>query len=365
MKTIAVKLAKRSYQIAIGFGVINKLGKYIQHLKLGEDAFIITNSLIKRRYGRIISSSLNNYVRNFSFKIIADSEKSKSLSNSLGIIQDLARFNQQGRVFVVAFGGGVVGDVGGFVASVYKRGIPYIQAPTTLLACVDSSIGGKTGVDLRFGKNLVGTFYQPRLVLSELSFLKTLSLRQVRAGLAEVIKYAIIKDKDLFGYLEKNYSRLLNLDNSALESVVNICAQIKARIIQQDERENKGLRTILNFGHTLGHAIEAAGDYRKYNHGEAIALGMVLASQLSSRVKLIDLRIVRRIENLIKVVGLPTAIKGLSKKRIIEAYYRDKKFTGARNRFVLIKDIGRTIIKQDLPLNIIKESLNERMNLQT
>lgn len=357
-------MAKRSYQIIIGFGVIKNLGRYIRRLNLGTDAYIITNSLVKKRCGQAILRSLNNSGINSTFNIVADSEKTKSLSTSLGIIQNLARFNQRKRVFVVAFGGGVVGDTSGFIASIYKRGIPYIQIPTTLLACVDSSIGGKTGVDLKFGKNLVGTFYQPRLVLMELSFLGSLSLRQVRAGLAEVIKYAIIKDKNLFEYLEKNYPWILNKDTPALEYIVNCCAKIKAGIIEQDEREEKGIRTVLNFGHTLGHAIEAAARYQKYNHGEAIALGMVLASQISKKTKLINQATLTRIENLIRAIGLPVNISGVSKKRIIMAYYRDKKFIGGLNRFVLIKNIGKTIIKQDLPLSIIKGSLTGRMNPQ-
>jgi len=365
MKTIKVNLAKRSYQIIIGFRVIKNLGRYIHYLNLGTDAYIITNSLIKKRYGRVILKSLDNYAINSTFNIVADSERSKSLSVSLNIIQDLARFDQKKRVFVIAFGGGVVGDISGFIASIYKRGIPYIQIPTTLLACVDSSIGGKTGVDLKFGKNLVGAFYQPRLVLTELSFLESLGLRQVRAGLAEVIKYAIIKDKNLFEYLEKNYYRILNLERPVLEYIVNCCAQIKARIIEQDEREEKGIRTILNFGHTLGHAIEAAAGYKIYNHGEAIALGMIIASHISKKTKLIGQPTLRRIEDLIRVVGLPIFIKGLSLEKILTAYYRDKKFIAGMNRFVLIKDIGKTIIKQNLSEKIVRDSLTERMNPQT
>jgi 3-dehydroquinate synthase len=365
MKTIEVKLGKRSYQIIIGFDVVKNLGKYIRHLGLGEDAYVITNSLIKRRYGKVIAASLDNYGINSRFSIIADSERSKSLSTSLSIIKRLAGFDRKKRVFIVAFGGGVVGDLSGYIASIYKRGIPYIQIPTTLLACVDSSIGGKTGVDLKVGKNLVGAFYQPKLVLSELSFLKSLNLRQVRSGLAEVIKYAIIKNKNLFEYLEKNYPRILKLERSALQHIVGSCCQIKASIIAQDEREEKGLRTILNFGHTLGHAIEAACAYQKYNHGEAVALGMILAGQISQKLNLTNQTTLSRIENLIQAVGLPVFIKGLSLRNILSAYYRDKKFVGGVNKFVLIKDIGRTIIKQNLPIAIITDSLTSRMSLRS
>lgn len=357
MKIIKVKLAKRSYQIIIGFAVIRNLGRYIRRLKLGTDAYIVTNSLIKRRYGLVILKSLKGSGINSTFRVVADSERSKSLNSCLRTIQNLARFDRKRRVFVIALGGGVIGDLSGFVASIYKRGVPYIQIPTTLLSCVDSSIGGKTAVDLEIGKNLVGTFYQPRLVISELSFLKSLSLRQVRSGMAEIIKYAVIKDGRLFKYLENNYTRVLKLERPCLEYIVNCCAQNKARIIEQDEREKKGIRTVLNFGHTLGHAIEAAAAFQKYNHGEAIALGMILASRISKKIGLLKQADLRRIENLIKAVELPVFIRGLSLEKILKAHYRDKKFIGGMNRLVLINRIGETIIKQNLPLGIIKDSL--------
>ncbi|MFH1338677.1 MAG: 3-dehydroquinate synthase [Candidatus Omnitrophota bacterium] len=363
METIEVKLGKRSYRIRTGFGVIKSLGRDIRRHNLGTDAFIITNNRVKQKYAKSLIKPLKESGINCIFKTVADSEKSKSLESCLGVIRELARFDRKRKVFVIAFGGGVIGDLSGFISAIYKRGVPYIQIPTTLLACVDSSIGGKTGVDLKSGKNLVGAFYQPRFVLSELTFLKSLSSRQVRAGLAEVIKYAIIKDKNLFEYLEKNYPKIIDLQRRALEFVVNRCAQIKAGIIQRDEREKKGIRTILNFGHTLGHAIETAGNYQKYNHGEAVALGMVLAAHISGELGLVKENERLRIENLIESAGLPVFIKGLSLKKIIDAYYRDKKFLGEVNRLVLIRDIGKTIIRQNVPLGIIKDSLASRSNL--
>jgi len=364
MKIIKVDLGQRSYKIVIGSGVIKNLGRYIKLLNIGKDAFIITNTLIKNRYGLNLVKTLDKYEISSKFCIIADSEKSKSLGSCLKVIQELARFDKKRRVFIIALGGGVVGDLSGFIASIYKRGVPYIQIPTTLLACVDSSIGGKTGVDLKIGKNLVGSFYQPRLVVAELSFLKSLNKRQIKAGLAEIIKYAIIKDKKMFEFLEKEYSQILRLENGLLEYIVYCCAQIKARIIQRDEREERGLRTILNFGHTLGHAIESAGGYRKYNHGEAIAVGMVIASQISRRLKLINQATFYRIENLLKAVGLPIFISGIPPKKILTLYHHDKKFIGNVNRFVLIKDIGRATIKQNLPLGVIRDSLAERLSPQ-
>jgi 3-dehydroquinate synthase len=229
-----------------------------------------------------------------------------------------------------------------------------------LLAQVDSSIGGKTGVDLSQGKNLVGAFYQPRLVFSDIEFLKTLNLKQLRSGLAEVIKYGIIKDLELFQYLERHHQDILFLRQLALEFIVRRCSYIKAKIIEQDEREEKLIRTILNFGHTMGHAIEAAGNFRKYNHGEAVSLGMLVASDISRSLGLINYEPCQRIENLIKAVGLPTKIKEVSLSDIINAHYRDKKFIGAKNRFVLIEGIGKTRIVDNIPLKIVRGALKNR-----
>jgi 3-dehydroquinate synthase len=272
-------------------------------------------------------------------------------------MKDLVLYDKKRRTFIVAFGGGVIGDLAGFIASIYKRGVPYIQVPTTLLAQVDSSIGGKTAVDLSEGKNLLGAFYQPRLVLSDTGFLKSLDAGQLKSGLAEVIKYGIIKDASFFAYLEKRYRDVLSLKPSVLAFIVKRSSDIKAKIIEKDEREEKGLRTILNFGHTIGHAIETAGNYRQYNHGQAIALGMLVASALSKKLGYINDSIKQRIENLIKSVGLPTRIKNIPLHRVIKAHYQDKKFKGAKNRFVLIQGIGKTRITEDVPLSLIKETI--------
>lgn len=360
MQIIKLNLKERSYNIVVGSNIINLLGRYIRKLNIGCDAYVITNASIKNKYGKILNKALKTAGFDVKFKLIPDTEKSKSIEMASLIIKDVVDYDKKRQIFIVAFGGGVIGDLAGFIASIYKRGIPYIQIPTTLLAQVDSSIGGKTAVDLIEGKNLVGTFYQPRLVFSDINFLNTLSLRQLRAGLAEVIKYGIIKDRQLFIYLEKKYKDILELKKSALEFIVGRCSYIKAKIIQEDEKEQKGIRTILNFGHTLGHAIEAAADYKGYNHSEAIALGMLLACDISRKLRLINDAVYRRIENLITVVSLPTRIKKVSINDIINAHYRDKKFIGIRNRFVLLKDIGKTKIVENIPLKIIKETLKER-----
>ena len=359
MRTIKLGLGVRSYNIIVGFDILPELGKTLKKLNIGTDAYIITNALIRRKYGAKLEDSLKRAGTTARFKLVADTEKSKSMETAASVIKDIALYDNKRRIFVIAFGGGVIGDLSGFVASIYKRGIPYVQVPTTLLAQVDSAIGGKTAVDLSEGKNLVGAIYQPRLVFSDCKFLSSLSPRQLRSGLAEVIKYAIIKDRPLFDYLFAHIKDVLACKRSVLERIVLSCSGIKAKVVQQDEKEERGIRTILNFGHTAGHAIEAAAGFTKYTHGEAIALGMLVACEMSRRLKLIDEPLVGKVEALIAKAGLPAKIRAVKLERIISAHYRDKKFIGSRNRFVLISAVGRTKIVTNVPLEVITESLKK------
>lgn len=360
MKNIKVGLGARSYNILIANNALSLLGSTVKKMKLGPDAYIITNPTINKIFGNNIKKNMVKSGLNYRIKIIADTEKSKSLSVAYSVIRDLANFDRKKRVFIIALGGGVVGDLAGFVASIYKRGIAYIQIPTTLLAQVDSAIGGKTAVDLITGKNLVGAFYQPKLVLSDTSLLKTLSLRQLRSGLSEVIKYGIIKDPQLFNYLEINYKKILQASNAHLEFIISRSSKIKAKIVSEDEKEEKGKRTLLNFGHTIGHAIEAAGGYKKYNHGEAIALGMLVASDISISLGLATKDTLARIERLITKAGLPVKINKIPLSKIIKSHYLDKKFSGKINKFVLIERIGKVKIAENIPLEIIKAGLKKR-----
>jgi len=356
-KIIKVRLRNNPYHIVCGRGTIDSLGTYLSRLKLGRDAFVITNSLIKNKHGKAISAALTKAGFRVKFKLVPDTEKAKSLAMLPGLIRAIAEYDLSKKPFIIAFGGGVVGDLAGFVASIYKRGIPYIQVPTTLLAQVDSAIGGKTALDLEYGKNLVGAFYQPKLVVSDTGFLKTLSTRQVRSGLAEVIKYAVIKDAGLFNYLERNYRDIIALKPAALEYIVARSSRIKADIVSIDERETMRVRTVLNFGHTLGHAIEAASGYTGYNHGEAVSLGMLIACGISTRMRLLAKPAAERIAELIKRVGLPVKIKNVPLSLIIKAHYRDKKFTGSSNKLVLITGIGKTKIINNVPLGVIKSAI--------
>ncbi len=360
MKAIKVNLKKRSYKIIIGNGILEEIGTYLKRLKLGSDAYIITNLVIKNAHGGKLKNSLSRAGFNYKFKLIPDSEKSKSLKTAYSVIEDLAGYDKKKKVFIIAFGGGVVGDLAGFIAAIYKRGIAYVQVPTTLLAQVDSSIGGKTAVDLGLGKNLAGAFYQPKLVFSDTAILKTLDVRQILSGLAEIIKYGIIKDPGLFCYLENNYRKIISGDIRSRESIIRRSSSIKAKIVQLDEREEKGLRTILNFGHTIGHAIEAAGGYKRYNHGQAIALGMLVALDIGRAMGHTDKNTQERIEKLIRAVGLPTRIKKVSLAGIIKAHYFDKKFSGAKNKFVIAEKIGRVRIEESIPLSMIQAAIKNR-----
>ena len=357
MKQVTVKLKDNPYPILVGDGMLPLLPELLKKLGLGPDAVIITNPLVNRLHGKALAAPMREKGFSVKFFEVEDSERAKSSGVAFDLVGKIAAYAADKKPVIVAFGGGVVGDLAGFVAAIYKRGVPFVQVPTTLLAQVDSSIGGKVAVDLPQGKNLAGAFYQPRLVLADTSLLLTLSPRQVRNGLAEIIKYGVIKDPKLFVFIEKNYSRILSGDLAALSYVVLASAAIKARVVELDEKETKGVRTILNFGHTIGHAIETAGGYDKYHHGEAVALGMRAACAISCRMKLMKPLEAVRVETLLSAVGLPEGVRGVSEASILKAMRFDKKFAGARNRFVLCQAIGRVIVKEAIPLTVVTQAV--------
>tara|TARA_B100000579_G_scaffold70520_1_gene53515 strand:- start:950 stop:1867 length:918 start_codon:yes stop_codon:yes gene_type:complete len=285
-------------------------------------------------------------------------ETAKSLKTIQSSYDKLAKHRIERSSFIVALGGGVVGDMAGFLAASYLRGIGFVQVPTTLLSQVDSSVGGKVGVNLKAGKNLVGAFYQPRLVLCDLNTIKTLPKRELRAGLAEVIKYGIIEDSKLFQRIERKMSNLLSLDTIEMAYIVARSCQIKAKIVEQDETEN-GLRAILNYGHTIGHALEAISSYGKFLHGEAISIGQVAASKISRDLLGLSQSEVDRIEALFTAAGLPTKIN-LSKnemKKLLAAMKLDKKVTDGKVNFVLASTIGKVSFGIESPEANIKASL--------
>src|SRR3989338_2625799 len=356
MASVSVRLGERSYIIAFEKS-LERLPRELKRLDLGTDAAVITNSKVKSLFGKRVVNSLKKAGLNAKFMLVPDSEKAKSLKEAMRLLASLSKFGGK-RLFVVALGGGVVGDLGGFAASAYKRGIPYIQIPTTVLAQVDSSIGGKVAVDLPEGKNLVGSFYQPKLVYSDISVLKGLSDRDFASGLAEVIKYAVITDPALFGYLEHNRQKILRRDLCALFEIVRKCARIKAGIVSKDEREKRSIRTVLNYGHTIGHAIEAAQGYSgAYSHGEAIGLGMIAAARISQRLGIFSAKDLSRIEKLIRDFGLPVNLRKTSVGKIMRSLSYDKKFIRGINRFVLPVRICKVVIKEGIPESVIREEI--------
>lgn len=363
MKRIRVELGSRAYNILIGNGLIKKCGHIIAGLKIGSDAVIITNKRLSAIYKKELSRTLTNNGITVRFLLVPDSEKAKSIIIASRLLNELSRYDVNRQIFIIALGGGVVGDLAGFVASVYKRGIPYLQIPTTLLAQVDSSIGGKVAVDLRAGKNLVGSFYQPKIVITDPSSLRTLPVRQIRNGLAEVIKYGIIRDPILFKFIESNFRKILTRNTYALEFIIARCAAIKADVVKRDEFDKKGVRACLNYGHTMGHAIEAADEYSmQYNHGEAIALGMLIADRIAVELKMMKDSIAERIERLITKTGLPSSARSLEQSKIYAAHLHDKKFIHGTNRFIIASDIGHIKIVEDVPESAIRNALKTHIS---
>jgi 3-dehydroquinate synthase len=358
MRIVPVSLGSRSYDIKVGGGLLPRLGAECAALKLGQRCAVLTDSNVGKKYAQATLKSLTASGFQPVLITVPAGEKSKCLSVVEKCHDQLAKHRLERKSFIVALGGGVVGDLAGFVAATYLRGIPFVQVPTSLLAQVDSSVGGKTGVNLKSGKNLVGAFYQPKLVLCDLDTLKTLPRREYVSGLAEVIKYGIIYDAVLFSQLERHLPKLLQRDAATLRNVVARCCEIKAEVVGQDETES-GLRAILNFGHTLGHAIENSSGYGKYLHGEAIAIGQVAAAKLSHSLLALPSDDVKRTEKLFLQAGLPVTIKldAARRKKLFAAMLLDKKVSGGEVKFVLAQKIGKVVLGQKVPQALIEAVL--------
>jgi 3-dehydroquinate synthase len=341
MQRVKVELGKRSYEILIGRDLLGELGPLCRKLGLGARCAIITDSNVAPHYGKETQRLLESSGFQTTIITIPAGEKSKSLKCVGDCYDAMARHRLERKSFVVALGGGVVGDLAGFVAASYLRGIPFVQAPTTLLAQVDSSVGGKTGINLKAGKNLAGAFYQPRLVLCDLATLDTLPARELRSGMSEVIKYGIIYDALFFRRLEQQMEAAMNRDPTTLAKIIARCCAIKAEVVSQDETES-GLRAILNFGHTLGHALEAISGYGKYLHGEAIAIGQVFAARLSEKVKGLPRTEAERIRTLFARAGLPVVarLNPAQRRKVLAAMKLDKKVSQGEIKFVLARQIG-------------------------
>jgi 3-dehydroquinate synthase len=360
MRSVQVPLGNRTYTIEVSRHLLRSLGSRCAGLNLGHRCAVISDATVAPLYAEVVLHSLRQAGFDPVLVTIPAGEKAKAMKQAEACYNEFAERRLERKSFVVALGGGVVGDLAGFVAATYLRGIPFVQVPTTLLAQVDSSVGGKVGVNLKAGKNLVGAFHQPRLVLCDLSTLTTLPEREFRAGLAEVIKYGIIYDAELFERLERELPRILKRQPLVLREVVARCCEIKAEVVGQDETES-GLRAILNFGHTIGHALEAISNYGKYLHGEAISIGQVAAAILSHRVLGLSETDARRIRNLFERAALPVSLrlKYADRELLFKAMRLDKKVSGGEIRFVLARNLGRVDFGVKVPETEIQSVLDE------
>ena len=359
MQTVKVPLGDRSYDIQIRRKLLNGLGAECALLGLGARCAIISDSNVAPLYADSAVKSLNRAGFQTLIITVKAGETAKSMKSVDSCLNQLADHRLERKSFIVALGGGVVGDLAGFVAATFLRGISFIQVPTTLLALVDSSVGGKVGVNLPSGKNLVGAFYQPKLVLADLATLDSLPEREFKSGLAEVIKYGIIYDAEFFDQLERDLPKLLKRNTAALERVVARCCQIKAEVVGMDETEG-GLRAILNFGHTIGHALEAISGYGKYLHGEAISIGQIAAARLSRDLLGLPESDVARITDLFRRAGLPISVKltTVQRARLLAAMQLDKKVSGGEIKFVLASEIGKVVWGQKVALERIQSVLD-------
>lgn len=339
METLKVDLAERSYDIIFGDGILPRFGSFCRALALGENVMIITSSVIGNFYLEPLRRSLVDSGYNVHVCILPDGEEQKNSDTLHHVYDELLSAHLDRGAFIVALGGGVVGDISGFAAATYLRGIPFLQVPTTLLAQVDSSVGGKTGINLQKGKNLIGAFYQPRLVFIDLATLDTLPDREYLSGLAEVVKYGVVADADFFNYIYDNSARVLIRDKESLLALEKRSCAIKASVVARDERES-GLRAVLNFGHTIGHAIESLSGYKKYLHGEAVAIGMAQAARISEAMGHSAKADTDRIIRLLEMLHLPVELPYYSQENYLKAILRDKKVKDGSITFVLNKGIG-------------------------
>src|SRR5262245_39789499 len=342
MQTLSVNLGERGYPIHIGVGILERLGELLKEAGLRGKIAVISNPTVAQLFLDPVNESLGSAGFEVAPVLVPDGEEHKNLSSLATVYDRLIGERLERKSAILALGGGVIGDLAGFAAATYLRGVPYIQVPTTLLAQVDSSVGGKTAVNHKDGKNLIGAFYQPKLVLIDVGVLRTLPRRELVAGLAEIIKYGIIEDPDLFGHLEQNVEKLIEGDRDLLTKVIATSCAIKARVVEADERE-EDYRAVLNFGHTIGHALEAVTDYKQFLHGEAIGVGMVKAAALSTHKGFCDQRVFERVTRLIKKTGLPTEIpSNVSMQSLILAMEVDKKAAAGKIKFVMCEGLGKT-----------------------
>jgi 3-dehydroquinate synthase len=357
MQKIRVELAERSYNIVIDGGSLHGIGKRLKRFEFSRRLALVSNPTVYGLYGNTVSRSIKSAGFDLVEVIVPDGEGYKDMFWVQNIYEELLKAKLDRKSALVALGGGVIGDITGFAASTYMRGIDYVQVPTTLLAQVDSSVGGKTGVNHKLGKNMIGTFWQPRVVWVDIATLETLPQREFRSGLAEVIKYGVIWDRKFFEFLEEEREKVVKLDRGALAHIIKRSCEIKAEVVSKDERES-GLRAILNYGHTVGHAIETATGYSRFLHGEAVAIGMCAEARLSHLAGFVEREQVERIRALVESYGLPVDMpddKGVDV--LIEAMSLDKKAVSGEMKFILPEKIGAVKIEAGVPADTIRNAL--------
>jgi 3-dehydroquinate synthase len=355
MESLSVALGERSYPIHIGPGLIDSSALYAPHLCAGR-AVIVSNHVVAALYLPRVKKALEHAGASVGQIMVEDGEQAKRWQSVDEICGALLEARCGRDSLLVALGGGVVGDLAGFAAAVYQRGIAFLQVPTTLLAQVDSSVGGKTAINHALGKNMIGAFHQPRAVIADVAVLDSLPDRELRAGLAEVIKHGLALDPEFAGWLETNIEKLLARQPGALVHAVRRSCELKARIVAEDERE-AGKRALLNFGHTFGHAIEGGVGYGSWLHGEAVAAGMVMAAELSARLGLIAGEDLERVRRLIARAGLPVAGPALPVDRMLELMAVDKKAAKGKIRFVVLESIGRARLQGDIDQQLVRKAI--------
>jgi len=355
METVRVELGERSYPIHIGARLLTRAELIVPHLAQPRAA-VVTNPTVGALYLEPLSAALRGAGVDVIPISIPDGEQHKNWQTLNSIFDGLLARRVERKTTLMALGGGVVGDLAGFAAATYLRGVPFIQIPTTLLAQVDSSVGGKTGINHPLGKNMIGAFYQPKLVLADTATLDTLPARELAAGLAEVIKYGLILDRSFFDWLEASMPSLVARDPAALAQAVRRSCELKAQVVGGDERES-GARALLNLGHTFGHAIEAGLSYGTWLHGEAVAAGSVLAARLSQRMGMLSEADVARVAALLRAAQLPVAAPELGVDRYLELMGLDKKVEGGKLRLILLRRIGQAYVTADFPEPALREVL--------
>jgi 3-dehydroquinate synthase len=353
MHQLTVALGTRSYPVFIGSDLLTQADLYLSFIK-GKQVCVVTNDTIAPLYLDAVKTTLRHF--QVDVVVLPDGEAHKNLTTLNGIFSGLLTSKHNRTTTLIALGGGVVGDMTGFAAACYQRGVHFIQIPTTLLSMVDSSVGGKTGVNHELGKNMIGAFYQPQAVIADITLLKTLPARELSAGLAEVIKYGLICDYDFFEWIEENILLLIAGDAAALSEAVLRSCENKANVVAQDEYES-GLRAILNFGHTFGHAIETAQGYGNWLHGEAVAAGMVMAADLSCRRGAIERESVERIIALLQKARLPVkAPANMSPEQFVHLMGVDKKILNGRLRLVLLEEMGKALVTSDIDAHLLMQT---------